>query len=278
MELRAIGRREAEAVGIDRHIELTMDLREITREERLIAPRFELLPLRRFRAIEVRIELVERSEFCDQCLRPLLSDAGNAGDVVDRIAPDRHDIDDLFGLDTKRFFHAGSVVHDLASGVVEADPFADELEKILVRSDDHDLVSRLARLAGERADHVVGLVLLTRDDRNSEALDDLADVRNLRREVVRHRLAVFLVVGELFEADGRSTDVESDRDRVRLVFLEQLPQHLNETVDGIRCHARRVRKLPNRVVAAIHVVRAIDQIERRFCSHREGDYRFGQNV
>ena len=124
--------------------------RQLARHERLVAILLELLALRRLELVEIFVDAFERSVLADQRLRALLADAGNAGDVVDGVAPDGHDVDDFLRRQAERFLDAFRVVQHFAAGVVERDAVADELEEILVGGGDDDVVAAVARDAGQR--------------------------------------------------------------------------------------------------------------------------------
>src|SRR5437588_12998875 len=97
------------------------------------------------------INAFERSELEDQRLGSLFADTWNARDVVDRIAPDRHHVDNLLGRQSERLLDTFCVVENLAAGVVQADAIADELEEVFDGGRDDHLVTAIARIAGEGA-------------------------------------------------------------------------------------------------------------------------------
>jgi hypothetical protein len=151
--------------------------------------------------------------------------------------------------------------------VVERNPFADDLEEVLVRGGDDHFPSGVASAAGERADHVVRFEIGIREDRDTQSFHRLVDERHLDREVIRHRLPVALVVLVLLVPERRSRDVERYRHRVRLLVLDQLAQHLDEAIHRVGRHPRGSRKSADGVVRAIEVVRSVDQDE---AAHRGG--------
>ncbi len=278
VELRPIGLLPVQGREIDVvHREIALDPRQVARQIGLVLVLLERFPLRCFLdLVEVLVDAVERAELLDQGLRSLLADPRHAGDVVDGISPDGHDVDDLLRRQPERFFDALRVVEHFAAGVVEQDSVADELEEVLVRGGEHDVVAAVAGHAGQRAEKVVGLPVFDADHGDAEALQDLVHVRKLHGEVVRHRLAVFLVVDEgLVTALGRS-DVEGHGDGIGIVVLQHLPQHLREAVDRVGGQASGVGEAADRVVGAIDVVRAVDKKEGgTLLGHERRDYRSG---
>ena len=73
--------------------------------------------------------------------------------------------------------------------------------------------------------------------------------RNLFRQVGRHRRSIRLVVGGHLRAEGRSRQVERGGDVFGPVILDQLPQHGDEDVDGVRGLAARDRSDPEPRIA-----------------------------
>ena len=87
-------------------------------------------------------------------------------------------------------------------------PSRDELKEILVAGDDRDVEAGRGRLLGQRADHVVGLVALGGEDRHAERFAGGVHHRNLLGELVGHRRAVGLVVGDEIVAERAARQIE----------------------------------------------------------------------
>jgi hypothetical protein len=147
----------------------------------------------------------------------------------------------------------------------QADTVADELEAVFVGRCDDDVVP--LRLARERSDQVVGFPILDTDHRNPKSFENFIDERKLHRKVIRHRPAVFLVVGVRLVTRLGGADVERDGDAIGRVILEQLAQHLREAVDRVRRQAGGVRQPTNREVGAIDVVGTVDDEEGGLFRH-----------
>ncbi len=99
----------------------------------------------------------------DQLRRGLLADAGNAGQVVAGVAAQARVVEVLRGRDAEAPLRdAGLVVErvvgDAALVVEHLDVrVVDELVRVAVAGDDHDVHALGGGLRGERRDHVVGL-------------------------------------------------------------------------------------------------------------------------
>ena len=169
--------------------------------------------LRRRDLVESREQRVEIAEVADQLRRGLLADAGDAGDVVGRVALERLVVDHLVRPQPEPLVDPRDVVHDrvLDAGPRRHQPDARGHELEHVEVDGHDrrleVVSRI-ELLRDRPDDVVGLVAWHLVDRDPQRLDDLADLRELVAEVVRHPRPGGLVVGVLLVTERRAGQVE----------------------------------------------------------------------
>ena len=139
----------------------------------------------------------------------------------------------------------------------------DELEEVLVAGHDRDLEAGGDGLRRQRSDHVVGFEPLVGEDRNAERFARLVHPRNLLGEIRRHRRAVGLVVGRHFRSEGGTRQIERGGDELRVVVLNQLPQHGDEDVDGVRRPAAGTGQpaAAHRVIRAVHLRAAVDQKE-----------------
>ena len=170
--------------------------------------------------------------FVDQQRRRLDPDSRRAGDVVDRIARQRLNIDDTVGADAE--FLLDLVGADLlALDRVEHDhAAADQLHQVLVRTDDRRPSAGLARMAGQRGDDVVGLVAFDLDTGDVEGPRRLARQRELRPQLLGQGRAVGLVVRVDVVAEGLGTVIEDHRDMGRRIaalgVLHVFPQHVAE--------------------------------------------------
>src|SRR3954452_9582166 len=129
--------------------------------------------------------------------------------------------------------------------------------------DGHDRRLDVARLglSNEGADHVVGLVALELVDRDPERLDDLAHLRELVAQVVRHPLASGLVFGVLLVAERGAGEVERNRNVVRLEVLKAPQDDAAEAERAVDQLPFRCRQGWQREVAAVHEPVAVEQYQ-----------------
>ena len=136
----------------------------------------------------------------------------------------------------------------------------DELEHVEVDGDDRrlEVVARI-ELLGDRPDDVVGLVARHLVDRDPQRLDDLADLRELVAQVVRHPRPGRLVLGVLLVAERRAGQVERDREVVGLEVLEAAQDDAGEAERAVDEVALRRRQGRKREVAAVDEPVAVEQ-------------------
>ena len=222
--------------------------------------------------VESGKQRVEVAEVTDQLRCGLLADTGHAGDVVGRIALEGLVVDHLIGPQPEPLLDPGDVVHhgvlDPGPGRHQPDARAHELEHVEIDGDDRRLeIVAIVELVGDRADHVVRLVAGHLVDREAERLDDLADLRELVAEVVRHLRPGRLVVGVLLVAEGRAGEVERDRDVVRLEILDPAEDDAGEAERAVDEVALGGRQRGERKVSAIDEPVAVQQ-HQAFGGHR----------
>ena len=180
----------------------------------------------------------------------LLPQPGDAGQVVAGVAAQRCELGVLrrrqavLLLDRVRG-HPAHVRHP-AAVVEHGDPLVDELEGIPVAGDDQDVHAVGGGLGGEGRDDVVGLETLSADDRDPQGVEHLADERHLSLEVGWRLGPAGLVVGVRLGAEGRSGDVEGDRDVGGLLVPQHVDEHRGEAVDGVGRLAGRGREVLDR--------------------------------
>jgi hypothetical protein len=132
----------------------------------------------------------------------------DAGHVVHGVADEGQVIDDEIRRHAELGGHAGLVEDFLAHRVHPAHAGLDELGQILVAGRNHHLPAGRDGLAGERADHVVGLDTVFHQQRPAFGLHGFVQRLDLGAQVVGHRRALGLVVGKPVVAEGLALGIE----------------------------------------------------------------------
>ena len=231
----------------------------------------------------------DRAELLDKFDGALVADAGRAGDVVDGVAAEGHDIDDALRWDAECLLDADWIEDEIVLRWVEdGDALVDELHHVLVGRDDEDMMAERGELTGERADDIVGLVALVVEDGDPKGFERAADVRLLLDEVGRRFSAVGFVAGvlggfellrldvELFDVlellregvavDGRA-DVVDSCEVLGIEVLAQLVEHVDEHIGGrggnagARGHGARAL---HGVIGAEDEGHGVEQVDGRF--------------
>ena len=227
----------------ERHVEIERD--ELLRDARLLGEVDQrLAALLLLDLAGARQQRFEIPVFGDQLCGGLDPDAGHARHIVGRIPDQRLHLDHLLGS--------------------HPDAGADQLHQVLVGRHDGGRRSGLAGLARIGGDEVVGLEPGLLEAGNVEGANRLADIFELRHEVVRRVRPVRLVGGVELVAERVLGLVEDDREMrrplLRLHVAQQLPQHVAETehrVDlqpvGFAVERRQ------RVIGAENIGGAVDQ-------------------
>src|SRR6266849_6528403 len=126
---------------------------------------------RLFEAVETREQTLESAEMLDERASGFLANAGDALDVIDGIAHQRHDIDQCARLDAETLAHLAHADAPVAHSVPQRNVGSGELHEILVAGDD-DRVEAFARgVYGERADNIIGFDAVHHDAFNSDGFD-----------------------------------------------------------------------------------------------------------
>ena len=268
-QLRAVGRREDELGRVAVELEVAPHRREHLRRARLLRELRQVLLARRRQLLDVLEHVLERAVLRDELAGGLVPDAGDAGDVVGRVALEPDEVGDLLGPDpVARLDALGRVDVDVAHAARrhhQADVLRDELERVAVGRDDARLDPGLVGARRERRDHVVRLPALELEVAVAERLDDRPQVRELLAEQVRHRPAAFLVddVGRLgLRRAVHRPRVPGDRDALRPVVGEELEEHVREAEQRVGREALARRELlGQREERAVGEVVAVDEEE-----------------
>ena len=162
-------------------------------------------------------DVVQRAELVEPFHGRLGAAFVHAGDVVDRVAHQREVVDDALGRHAELGLDASRVEHFVAHGVDPAHALVDQLGEIFVAGGNHHVHTGSAGLAGERADHIVGLDALDHQQRPAARLHGRVQRGNLHREVFGHGRAMRFVIGKPVVAKGLALGVENAGAVLRLV-------------------------------------------------------------
>ncbi len=119
---------------------------------------------------------------------------GYARDVVDGVAGQGQEVDDLVGADAPFLLKLNGVHEFVFAQVENPDVVADQLASVFVGGDDEHVASAFLGSPGKGRDDVVGLHAGLDDHRHPKRLEKPADDRDLRHQIGRHFLAIRLVV------------------------------------------------------------------------------------
>ena len=162
----------------------------------------------------------------------LFADAGNAGDVVDRVAHQRQIIDHCVRGKTVFFCEMRNVVflerRDAFAGAEDLYARAQHLHDVLVRREDQHLVAAGRELHGGRADQVVGLDRRTFHDVDAQKRKHFMEQRDLDFELLGRRPARGFVFGIEPVAERRLLHVERRVDLVRTLVVSDPGEHVEE--------------------------------------------------
>ncbi len=169
--------------------------------------------------------------------RRLGADAGDAGQVVARLADEGGEVavalgkDAVLRLDGLRR-HPGQL-GDALDGVEDGDVIGDELERVPVTGADEHVHPRGLGLGRQGGDDVVGLEAVGLDGGDAQGGEDLLEQGDLAGELARRRGAAGLVLGVLLGAEGLARDVERHGDVSRVLVTQDVDEHRREAVDGV---------------------------------------------
>ena len=186
--------------------------------------------------------LLDRAETLDEFDRTFVADAGSAGNVVDGVAAQGHDVDDALGRHTEDFLDFGRVANQIVLGrIQDQHAVVDQLQHVLVAGDHVDRVRLRGGFAGERADHVVGFVAGQLEDRNAVGLERAPDVGHLLRQIGGHLVAIgfVAVVFDFLKGLRLQIEVANTGDGLRPADREKLAQPHRTRRPDIRARNRR---------------------------------------
>ncbi len=236
-ELLFPGRTKFEAVELHLDRRVAIDGGQSLGEQRLFAVLLQVFAQLAFELAGVFEQILDAAVLRDQFARGLLTDARHAGNVVRGVTPQSEDVDHLFRPGHAPFLAHLGKTQDFG-GVTRATRFVDEgllrdeLAEILVRRDHVGFEALLFGPADESADDVVGLVTVADQRRDGESLEQPPDIGQGPGNVLRHGLALDLVIRKLTVPLGRHFRVEGDGDVRGQLVLQDIEQRIREHEQG----------------------------------------------
>ena len=183
------------------------------------------------------VDALEAAELDEQVGGGLLADAGDALDVVRRVALEADEVGDQLGADAVALADpVGRVDDDVGHATGrhhDADAVGGQLERVAVGGHHAHPVAVLVAARGERADHIVGLLARDAHVAVAEGVDDRLEERLLLAQQRRRRPAAGLVLGVELEP-LRGLLVPCHDHRPRPVVHEQPHHHVGEAQEGVR--------------------------------------------
>ena len=216
--------------------------RKVIAQKRRIPARLKL-PFDRvlyIEAVKLRVYFTNGSKPPYQLRRGLLPDSRDSRYVVARIAHEGLQVDYVNRLEAV-FLSKRLLVVDLDLGLTQAAfdmvylrASADELERVAVARHKHAASARLACSLCYSAEKVVRLPALQLVAAHVHRVQHLLEYRHLDGELVRHTLALSLILLVLQLAEGRTVQIEGDGESVRTHLVHNAPQDAQKAVDSVR--------------------------------------------
>ncbi|MNZ45821.1 hypothetical protein D3C78_634850 [compost metagenome] len=182
--------------------------------------------------VEVGGDLIDAAYPLQQRLGRLLAHPCHAGNVVHLVPHQGQVVDDELGGHAELLDHPFPIGLHILHGVDQGDMVGDQLRHVLVTCADEHGQLFLGRLAGERADHVVGLDPFDHQEGEAHRLDHLVNGSDLAAQIVRHAGAGRLVLGVDVVTEGLALGVEHHGHMAVGVLLAQAAHHVGHHPDG----------------------------------------------
>ncbi len=264
---------------IQGHVDL--DGSQLIRQERRVAVLFQLGRQGLGAAngqcrdlVQVGIQVAEATaDTGKQAHRGFFAHPRYTGDVVDLVAHQRQEVDDMFRADAKFLVHASHVQHASGHGVDQGNVPVHQLRHVLVTGRDDHRAAQRGAAARQGADHVVGLDPLDAQQRVAQRLDAGVQRLDLHPQVVRHAWAVGLVFGEHGIAEGATLGVEHHREQAVGVLLAQALEHVQHPLHRAGRHAFGGSQRRQRVEGAVQVGGTVHQDEGRLAHEQNQPFR-----
>ena len=137
----------------------------------------------------------------------------------------------------------------------------------MVAAEDIYIHALLFALLGQRADQVVSFITCQLHTADAVQIKKILNHRHLGSEVVGHALAVCLIFGAHLMSECRFPAVEKNAHVVRVIFLHDAKNGIEESVDGARRRSVRCShgsSADHGIVSSVHYRIAVNKKE---CTH-----------
>ena len=189
----------------------------------LLLQRLAIPLIRNF--VRVIQSLLNASIFFDQLRGAFFSNPLRAGNIVNRVAQQRHVVHNFVRWHAENLFHFFLVDKNVAlrtarSRAQRTHILPDELHHVLIVRNDQHIQILFRALNRHRANHVVRFISFHFQDWQLHRLAQPLHVRQLRAHLIRHRLALRFVFFKKLVAERRARRVENNSDVIRLIVLD----------------------------------------------------------
>src|SRR5436305_7133890 len=155
---------------------------------------------------------------CEQLASCFLTNTGNSRNIVRFISNQTFEVWQLAGRQAvtveDRFLIVFCCFADTSFCNQSMYMLVDELQRIHVTCEDDGINSLLGSLNGECSQHIISLEAIFFVDGNIESLDYLTDTAKLGSHDFGECRSMYLILGVIFVAEGRSRPIKSDSDIV----------------------------------------------------------------
>ena len=255
---------QGEGLGIKGDIEIGMDGHQFLGQQGQVPVILKTLSVALpADLISVLQKILHRSILSDQILGPLLPNSGDSWNIVHTVPHQGEDIDHLIGWHPKVQLYKFRRVQLLSPGMKHRDVRPHQLHEVFVRRDEHHIEALLGRSVRHGTQDIVGLVLGQLEFRNAIGIQELSDPRDLDLQIFWSRRPVGFVRSVTLFPDRIVRDVEPHTDQFRLLFAQQLAQHVVEAVHRVGWLALRVRQVTDRIERTKDIGIPINQKESR---------------
>ncbi|EKD33973.1 MAG: hypothetical protein ACD_75C02519G0001 [uncultured bacterium] len=184
----------------------------------------------------------------------------NPRHIIRTVADKGKELKELLGIYGIFTMHRLPVHHLVLHGIPHHHIGPDELEKILVARDQHNLVALRGKGPHHRGDDIVRLHPLFLKHQDIRGLDKLSDIWNLELQIVRHGRPVCLIRLIYLMAKNRSAAIEGNCNILRLLFPQEAPDHVDETKNRMGRHSFAVRKGRDCMIGTIDIGTSVNEI------------------